>query len=74
MERVATLPAVTADGVAAKLRTFTYEIDGCKYEGVFPQFIQTALEGAERASLTAAARKAHAPRSVSMKHREMVHA
>ncbi|TWA90675.1 hypothetical protein FBY14_104179 [Azospirillum brasilense] len=53
---IAALPAHTAEGVAAKLRFFTYEVEGCVYsyishgrtEGLLPQFIRTALEGAQR--------------------------
>ncbi|NUB24312.1 twin-arginine translocation signal domain-containing protein [Azospirillum brasilense] len=58
---IAALPAHTADGVTAKLLFFTYEVEGCQYsyvapgrtEGLLPQFIRTALEGAQR--LTASA-------------------
>ncbi|TWA76876.1 hypothetical protein FBZ83_11717 [Azospirillum brasilense] len=53
---IAELPAHTTEGVAAKLRFFTYEVEGCVYsyishgrtEGLLPQFIRTALEGAQR--------------------------
>jgi hypothetical protein len=49
-ELVRTLPAFTAAGVAAKLRTFVLEIDEDTYEGILPEYIQTALEGVERLS------------------------
>jgi hypothetical protein len=53
---IAALPAFTAQGVEAKLQTFTREIQGNDYshvsasrtEGLFPQLIRTALEGAQR--------------------------
>lgn len=47
---IATLPAFTIEGVAAKLRTFVGEIEDCGYSGILPEYIRTALEGAERAS------------------------
>lgn len=49
-ELVRTLPAFSAAGVAAKLRTFVLEIDEDTYEGILPEYIQTALEGVERLS------------------------
>lgn len=53
---IAALPAQTVEGVTAKLRFFTYEVEGSQYsyvapgrtEGLLPQFIRTALEGAQR--------------------------
>lgn len=53
---IAAMPARTADGVVAKLQTFTHEIQGAVYsykapgedEGLFPKFIRTALEGAQQ--------------------------
>lgn len=59
---IAEKPAFTAGGVAAKLQTFTREIEGCVYshvgegrtEGLLPQFIRTALEGAQRLTGSAA--------------------
>ncbi|CAO3451107.1 hypothetical protein [Azospirillum argentinense] len=53
---IAALPAHTVEGVTAKLRFFTYEVEGSQYsyvapgrtEGLLPQFIRTALEGAQR--------------------------
>ncbi|CAO3372920.1 hypothetical protein [Azospirillum argentinense] len=53
---VAALPAHTVGGVRAKLQIFTYAVEGCVYsyiepgrsEGLLPQFIRTALEGAQR--------------------------
>lgn len=58
---IAALPAHTAEGIAAKLRFFTYEVEGNLYshvapgrtEGLLPQFIRTALEGAQRLTSTA---------------------
>lgn len=49
-ELVRTLPAFTAAGVAAKLRTFVLEVGEDTYEGILPEYIQTALEGVERLS------------------------
>ncbi|MFP5513357.1 MAG: hypothetical protein ACLGJC_09775 [Alphaproteobacteria bacterium] len=54
VRKIAALPARTAEGVAAKLQTFTHEIQGSVYsykapeedEGFFPKLIRTALEGA----------------------------
>ncbi|QCG93966.1 twin-arginine translocation signal domain-containing protein [Azospirillum sp. TSA2s] len=53
---IAALPASTAAGVVAKLSTFTHEIQGNAYsykgpdedEGLFPKFIRTAIEGAQK--------------------------
>lgn len=55
VRKIAALPAHTAEGVAAKLQTFTHEIQGAVYsyrspdedEGFFPKLIRTALEGAQ---------------------------
>ena len=56
VRQIAALPARTAEGVTAKLMTFTHEIQGAVYSykgpneqvGLFPMFIRTALEGAQR--------------------------